>query len=348
MKLKKNFIFFIFFLNIFFIKILSSKQIQKTIFSKTYSNFISLSDFGYKNSYVWQKNDSMYFDELILSWNALRPCQGNLSFYVSVKHNYWSEWHKIAEWGSNFQQTFVNSKNPLFHTKHVKVEMQHGKKASGFRIKVVAQNGANVKNLKSLFACVCNTGKLNRIDGTTIDLPTIRPIRVPKHSQMVLDHPRFKDFCSPTSISLIVNYYLKNKYNLDNYIVNFAKKVHDDSYLNIYGNWPLNVAQAYDACQEKCFFKVERLNSFYDLYNYLNKGIPVAVSIRGYIHGRVYKNGHFIVVVGWDNNRKAILCIDPSYSSNNETTRAYSIKSFLRAWGNSTSPHLSYVPIPRI
>ncbi|MCF7800093.1 C39 family peptidase [Candidatus Babeliales bacterium] len=348
MKIKKNLVFFIFFLKIFFPEILNSKQIQNNSFSKTYSNFINSNNFDSKNVYVWQKNNSVPFDELIFSWNALRPKRGKLFFYVSVKHSFWSEWHRIAEWGSSGQQTFVNSRNYFVHTKHVKIEMQHGKKASGFRIKVVAQDGADIKNLKSLFACVCNMAKLNKLDADKVDLPTIRPIKVPKYSQMVLDHPRYKDLCSPTSMSLIVNYFLKNTNNLDSYIADFAQKVHDDSYLDIYGNWPLNVAQAYDACHEKCFFRVERLNSFYDLYNYLNKGIPVAVSVRGYIHKRVYKNGHFIVVVGWDNKRKSILCIDPSYSNNNETTRAYNIKSFLEAWGNKVSPHLSYVPIPKI
>ena len=66
------------------------------------------------------------FNELILSWNAKRPLKGKLSFFVSVKHNYWSRWDKLAEWSHNGQQTFVNSRSPFVHTKHVKIEVKRG------------------------------------------------------------------------------------------------------------------------------------------------------------------------------------------------------------------------------
>jgi hypothetical protein len=52
-----------------------------------------------------------------------------------------------------------------------------------------------------------------------------------------------------------------------------------------------------------------------------------------------------MVVVGWNKEKQCVLCIDPAFSQNSHTPKAYRLRSFLRAWGRSL--HLSYVPIPR-
>jgi hypothetical protein len=145
---------------------------------------------------------------------------------------------------------------------------------------------------------------------------------------------------------MIINYLQKDSLVLREFVPEFADKVHDDSYLDIYGNWLLNVAQAFDEMNGKAFFRVERLNNFEQLHNYLIKKIPVAVSVRGHLRGgaKVYDNGHFILVVGWNNKKQRVLCIDPAFSSSQKTLRAYAIKNFLQAWG--TSRNLSYITIP--
>ena len=99
-------------------------------------------------------------------------------------------------------------------------------------------------------------------------------------------------------------------------MADFADKVYDNGYLNIYGNWPLNVAAAHDATYGNVFFRVERLNFFDDLYKYLSKKIPVAVSVRKLRGGATsYSNGHLMVVVGWNKEKQCVLCIDPAFST---------------------------------
>ena len=301
------------------------------------------------DSYVWEESKVKPFSELILSWNAFRPQKGKFSFWVSVKHSYWSRWYKLAEWGHNFQQTFVNTRNFFVKAKHVRIELKKWKRANAFRIKVKAENGAELKNLKALFVCLSNPNNFHMENVSDISYPSICIKGVPKQSQKTLNHSRAGDFCSPTSLSMIINYfYKKNSYvDLKSYVVDFAKKVHDDSYLDIYGNWLLNVAQAFDSSAGNVFFKVERLKNFSELYSCLKKRIPVAVSVRGYLRGgaKAYDRGHFIVIVGWDNKRKAVLCIDPAFLGKKRTLRAYGIKDFLQVWG--TSRNLSYVAIPK-
>ncbi len=348
--MKKLFIYFILY-SFFVFQAGSGAQTKK--FSFTCSKFLTNQDIknkdgSIKNSYIWQATTNDPFTELIFSWNSLRPKKGKLLFYVSVKHNYWSGWYCAAEWTNNSQQTFVNTKNPFVHYKHVRLELAKKRKATAFRIKVVAQNGANLKKLKALFV---NFSDMNKfcINKPKTDLETVRFKKINPQSQMTINHPRFRDFCSPTSLSMMINYFLGSEKidDLKRYIPNFAKKVHDNSYLDIYGNWILNVAQAYDSTYGNVFFRVQRLNGFNELYYFLSKKIPVAVSVRGCLKGgaKPYNNGHFILVVGWDKNRQALLCIDSAFKTNKKTLRAYNVNNFLNAWG--TSRNLSYIALPR-
>lgn len=321
-------------------------------FSKTLFKLVEHSDSSAnKDVYIWECDSADPFTELILSWNAFRPERGKMTFWVSVKHFNWSGWQRIAEWCAGTQRTFVNKLNPYVHTKHVRVEMQRGSVAKGFKIKVAFQNGASCDNLKALFVCLSDLKKFKIKTPYHLNLPSVLIKGVPRHSQMVLNHPRYRDLCAPTSMGLISEYF-KRKYDgrhepdLSKYLVNFANKVHDNGYLDIYGSWPLNTAQAYHSTDGNVFFRVERLNCFNDLYRYISNEIPVAVSVRKLRGGATsYKNGHYMVVVGWDQRRQTVLCIDPAFSCNAQTPKAYKLRNFLCAW--SRSNNLAYVPIPR-
>jgi hypothetical protein len=299
---------------------------------------------------LWESETQVPFNELILSWNALRPLAGKITFHVSVKHAVWSPWHRIAEWGADTQKTFINKLNPYVHTKYVRVEMQRNILASAFRIKAVFSGGASKRSLNALFACASNL-RMYRQNRTPIDKPSLLVKGVPQQSQMVIAHPRARDLCSPTSTSMIVQYFSHKLYGvkpsgMHDYVINFAGKVHDNGVLGIYGNWPLNVAQAHDASNGHIFYRVERLNSFSELYEYISQGIPVAVSVRRLKGGATpYSAGHFMVIVGWDNARNAIICIDPAFHGNRKTLKRYKLSHFLDAWGRSCN--LTYLSLPK-
>ena len=182
---------------------------------------------------------------------------------------------------------------------------------------------------------------------------------------MTLKHPRSADLCSPTSISMLLSYLsnFKNKnkkrkeINLGKFVPNFADKAHDDCYLDIYGNWPLNIAQAYDSCKGLAAFRIERMNGFSEIYRYLKHKIPVAVSVRGKLKNGLskgYHNGHFMVVVGWDKEKQLVICIDPAFTPKYDkklgkkvlALKQHSVNEFLRAW--NTSRNLAYVGIPKV
>src|SRR6266478_216785 len=74
------------------------------VFSKTLSKFFTEDELsslsGPTPEVVWQQSETLPFNELIVSWNALRPQVGYMTLWVSVKYsNQWSNWHRLAQWG---------------------------------------------------------------------------------------------------------------------------------------------------------------------------------------------------------------------------------------------------------
>ncbi len=315
------------------------------------SEFEGIAQLAKGPAITWEKSGVEPFNELIVSWNALRPVHGAMTVWLSVHHvGQWSRWHRLAEWSVHSQRTFVNKLNKYIHTKHCRLEMQHGAEADGFKVKVSFSDASDANKLKAVFACVSRLDNFCLIRPRTNDLPSVSMRDVPRQSQMVLDHTRCCDLCSPTSTSMIVAY-LRQKIignsitSMHDYVINFAEKVHDHG-LDIYGNWILNVAQAFEAVGGAAFFRVERLNSFYDLHRYLMQKLPVAVSVRRLPGGATpYAKGHIMVVVGWNRQKSCVICQDPAFGSNNAVLKAYPLLRFLRAWGRSCN--LAYVPMMR-
>jgi hypothetical protein len=318
------------------------------------NHILSINDLKNRKEYVWEEAWTKPFNELIVSWNAKRPPVGKFVFYVSLKNGKWAPWRKLAQWGAKGQKTFVNTKDKYIHTKHVRIETQKKVRARGFRIKVVAQGGASLNGVKALFASLSRLNQF-KIEKFPYNFSSKLIKGVPRCSQMWVDHERRGDFCSPTSTSIIIRYLnekldckTKKQYlPLRDQVKVFAKQTHDDSYLDIHGNWVLNVAQAYDDTNGRALFKVARLNSFEELHGYLRQNIPVAVSIRGKLRGgyKNYKDGHFVVVVGWSQKKQAVLCIDPVFRNSRQMLRGYRVSDFMKAWGRSKN--LSYIAMPQ-
>ncbi len=325
-------------------------------FSKTICRFFEdheLSDVQKRgdNHIVWTKEATDPFGELIVSWNALRPSQGYIAIWVSVLHHgNWSSWHRLAVWGRKLQKTFLHKTHPIVHTLHSRVELQNGNLARGFKIKVTFHKGAKPPILKALFGCISrlNQHKIIHPDQT---LPTaIIKKGHTKISQFMLNHERKKDICSPVSTAMMVSYFHQKQYgtiphhSMPDYALSFAHNVLDQSYLNIFGNWMLNTAHAFDAMNGEVYFSVQRLNSFYDLHHYISNKIPVVVSVRRLPGGATpYAGGHLLMVTGWNSETKSVICIDPAFSPHHATLKSYPLMHFIRAWGRSSN--LSYVPM---
>lgn len=274
-----------------------------------------------------KKEDLPPFDELIVTWNAIRPSKGKYLFYASVKIKEWTPWLLYASWGNDGQ----SSCNSTTNVAPVKIyqdalEVLEGQKATGFQIKAAAEGNASLDEIRELHVYT-NSDKTAEPRQTT---PHLLPVYLPLKglSQMALDHVRHRDLCSPTSTTAVVRY-LSNQSGIDP--IRFAQNSWDGGF-DIFGNWVFNVAQAAAELGPMWDCWVERLSGFDDIYLRLKQGTPVIVSVRGPLPGsaHTYTNGHLMVVIGYEEQK--VICMDPRFPSDAETEVRYDLSEFLQAW----------------
>lgn len=295
------------------------------MFSTLYSSSFSTR----KTELLWEQLTPSSFSELIVSWNALRPKQGSYRFWISVKREAsWSEWLPYAEWKKKGQRTF-SAENGMAKSDQDVILLKEGTQANGFRIKVSCEGGATLSTFDALHACASHPPSF-----IIHPVPSLKAVRLPlrtHRSQMQLDHPRHRDLCSPTSVSMAIDHLLqKEKTNP----IEFADAIRDEQF-DIYGNWILNIAESYVRLKRRLSCCILRLNDFSALHRLLLQGLPVVVSIKGPLSGAPlpYQNGHLILVYGYNPDQKRVLCADPAFPSHAETLTSYCLDNFLTAWG---------------
>jgi len=326
---------------------LSSKAKQEEHWSWTYRKIFSDDEkfwnIGKKNL-TFEKTETPDFSQLIFSWNAFRPKEGYFSFFIQSKsqNNGWGQWHKMFDWGADIQKSYF-SKSDFTNYVYVRLESCLGAMLNAFRIKIESHKGADLGLLASFTVCITNFKKFKnqKIDHKLSFLPSIHIKNVPKQSQRTLDHPDSACLCSPTSCSMLTGFLTQTFVDP----ISFAAGAFDYG-LQEYGSWPFNVAHAFERCDGEVVFSTVRMNSFSDLHESLMNGIPIVVSVRGYLQHapKEYNNGHLLIVVGWDANKKNIICHDPAFYTDKSTEVKYLLGPFLRAW--EKSHRLTYVAEP--
>ena len=306
-------------------------------------NGTELESLSNKAHITFAKFDIPKFHQLILSWNARRPETGYFTFYVQSrdsKNKKWSLWYKIAEWGEATQRThFVRHSHDGPANHYVRFEQPPNRFADAFRLRVEAHGDANLGNVRELSVSVSDLTSFQIEPVAQLQhLESVELFGVPQWSQMSLDHVDNSRMCSPTAISMLLGY-LCPSLKFDR--LHFAQKVYDHG-LDAYGSWPFNTAAAFEACPNRNF-RVVRLSSFVYLYKYLKRGLPVVVSVRGFLDGapKEYKYGHLITVVGWDQKNQTVICHDPAIEGDHNVKCAYKLAPFLRSW--ESSHRLAYV-----
>lgn len=282
-------------------------------------------------SFIWEKITPSPFDELIVSWDAQRPSTGAYLLRLSVLTDQWSPWLDYAAWSTNDQHTF-QQENTEWHIKTYQdsLECLNGIQATGFRVWVEAQNRADLQGFRGIHACATDLKRHAVLDSIPANCPDHLHLDVPKISQMALQDARNTRLCSPTSTTAVLQFLSQSPLP---HPLSFANEVIDTAF-DIYGNWILNTAQAahYLKAPWQCY--VTRLTSFEHILERLSKGYPVIVSIRGPLAGSAlpYQSGHLLVVRGYAPDTQEVLCMDPAFAEDEETSIAYPLQDFITAW----------------
>jgi len=276
------------------------------------------------------------FTQLLCSWNVLRPQKGYFSIYLQARDSLskqWGRWHHMADWGSGVQRSFMDKADSFDQFVHVRLEVDKRRRADGFRLKVVSQDGVDSGLLKGLTVSVANFGVFAHEKAADAKkLPSVTIGDVPTISQFALAHEQNDSICSPTSCTMVTSFLMRKPFDP----LNFAANVYDFG-LGAYGSWPFNIAHAFDMAGGRYRFFVARLNSFAQLHRQLVHGRPVVVSVRGPMDRapRPYAGGHLLVVTGWDAKTGEVVCNDPAFPEHDLVQQRYEVSEFLTAWERS-------------
>jgi len=298
----------------------------------------------HKKTLFFEKDRIKPFTQLVFSWNALRPDHGYFSFYVQVRNaetQRWGVWHYMADWGVDIQQSYLSKSDGSSTFVHVRLEMEDKKLADAFRIKIVSNKNAPLSLLHSYTIAVSDFNLFKSEHIVSDALQSVYIEGLPLIAQFALEHEDNSRICSPVSCTMVIDFLTSTNQNP----LDFALKSFDTG-LNAYGSWPYNIAHAFNCCGGKVTFFVRRMNFFADIHRQLMEGMPVIVSVRGTLPGALksFPHGHLIVVAGWDNETREVLCHDPAAENHETVFKRYPIAPFLQAW--ERSHRLAYIAQP--
>ncbi len=275
------------------------------------------------NLNTWIIKDIPKTDRIVFSWKAQRY-DVPIKFSFSLLYDTWTPPRVFCEWGKDEQKSFSYD-DPLqrfqfFQDELLLLAMMPKK------IKIEVLSLQNIK-IPKFFASFVASDDLSLIH--EINTPSLQLCPKWHYSQIALNLPYSHRICSPMALINASSFFLKEE-AFD--IPEFIKGVYDKNF-DIYGNWMLNTAHA-AALFSDVEPKAQRLSSFEDVIQELSKGKPVIASISGQLSGAPlsYPHGHLLVIYGWDNEQKKVLCIDSAAESHERTLVEYDYIQLMESW----------------
>jgi uncharacterized protein YvpB len=165
------------------------------------------------------------------------------------------------------------------------------------------------------------------------DYDTVK-LSVPYITQRSVKENKLGGACSPTSVSMVLNYHDKGVIPSDIFWEAY------DYQNEIIGNWPFNVQAAFLNGLSKTW--VDRHCGFDEIYEEIAEGKPVVISIKfGYdelpnspFHETT--EGHIVVVVGFA-GPDTVICNDPAGHGVDDGIIKYPRKELEKAWIGHTA-----------
>lgn len=266
------------------------------------------------------------FDSLVPSLNIIyKSKDAAILLQVAVKtEKGWSEFYKLFYLSKNYKKTFSDLKDK-FITRQADTILP-SKKANAFKVQITVLGQAKI-NL--ITAALTNKNikhnaelSLESLGVKNIELP-IKPLSQKEYKVKSLRN----EICSPTSLTMALNYFGK-KVNLSDTV----KGVFDEG-AKIYGTWPLNTAYAGELGLKCC---VTRCSSLAQAEAEIYQGRPLVISVsfkNGELKNAPVKStdGHLILLTGLDENGNFI-AFDPAAKTAKQVRRIYRRKDLAKVW----------------
>jgi hypothetical protein len=295
----------------------------------------------------------MLFNEVVASWNVDVPPGAGLCLEIRVgrqSDDIWSPYLYIADWGTAVPDT---SKVVTCEQGKVDVDYFHSEQRFDrvqYRVRAAcASEGEAELHVRRIAVCVSDTTGLPEAVSRPRTSPAEPPaaawqrrLPVPFRTQKTEREEMKHKICSPTSISMVLEYRGINLVTED-----VAEACFDPTH-KIYGNWPRNVQAAYSLGLPGY---LARFSDWTDVERLIAAGQPLIISIRVYkegeLRGAPYRSsdGHLIVLTGFDADGK-VTVNDPAATTPEKGQLAYLRADLENVWMKTTGG-LAYVLLPR-
>jgi hypothetical protein len=274
------------------------------------------------------------WNELVASWNFRSTPTNTLTIEaMAVFTNRASKWYNLGEWSlkPNQEQDRSSVRGQRDDDGTVLTDILKLKESAlAVEIRIRLSPGTNPADLKFL--------GISFADSSAV-VPALEPnksvwgkvLSVKERSQA--NYPEgISEWCSPTSMSMLMSFWSTNlnRPELDYDVPDVARGVHDPGWTGT-GNWPFNTAFA--GSHERIRSYVTRLSDVSELEDWIEAGIPVAISVSyGYLKGLPEpNNGHLVVCIGFDEHGN-IIVNDPGRRI---VRQVYQREDLVKAWAES-------------
>jgi hypothetical protein len=274
-------------------------------------------------------------DTAIASWNAITPQDTWLEIEIRAQINArWTRYYKIARWtnvGEKHSFTTEHDADGRINTDTLKLVNA----AQAFQLRV--QLHSSVTGASPTLTGLALVSSLSSQHYTASNAPSNHSawgleLAVPAHSQMI--YPNGGEvWCSPTSVTMILGYWdAKLGSRVADSVPDAAASMWDTVYDGS-GNWAFNTAYAASKGYKAY---VHRLSSLTQAEGYIQKGIPLALSIAwdaGELDGaHIAKSGGHLVVLRGFTKTGDVIINDPAAKTDPTVRTVYKRAQLERAW----------------
>lgn len=293
------------------------------------------------------------FNEVLLSWNIRAPSELSYAVDIAVGQRFdgsWSPWLNIDQIGNRkvYDSPPRQSEAGRINVDYFASDRRFDQLRARVRLLGPA-SGACKLTVSRLVATISDTTGMPdswypaKVKTHSPEASKyVRRIAVPFRGQRT-EHPDIAGrICSPTSLSMVMEYY-----GFFESTLKVAEACYDSS-TDIYGNWPRNISGAY-ALGVPGY--LTRFDNWTAVQNHIADNRPVIASIRfdkeGLIRAAPYKrtDGHLIVICGFDEDGN-VHVNDPAAKGPDDGSLVYARDELEEAWFGG-SGGVAYVLLPR-
>jgi len=294
---------------------------------------------GFPRTGTWtsdEEKSEFPFTRLIASFNVATPPDTGVLLEARVKQaETWSPWIYMQSWGKVVQELdrplkWDGGKLETDELVLTKPADQYQARLTLISFGFDAKVTPSVRRLSICYSGIVDDDATRKRLNPPTTLPSkwARDLKVPFRGQGATDNPKpiRGMICSPTSVSMVLEYHGVNHTTLENAMAIY------DPHFDLFGNWGRAVSRAGEVGLDAW---LTRFRDWDAVKSEIANGNPVIASIffeRGEVRGFIYERtaGHLLVIRGFTPTGDVIVN-DPA-SRDKGNGAIYPAAEFARAW----------------